>query len=223
MLFRSLEYYGAEIERSLNDVSARAVVIGSITTETGVYQDAFFTAGLDNTISLVGTFQTMPLIEFTLADNGRAAELRARCEEITGGRKGAYVLDTGALENVVRTGALLRSLYPAVVALALLIGAALCVLLVLQTGKEAAIMRAQGTTKRTTRSILATEQITLGVFGIALGLLVMLLWKRGDFVPIAAQAGLFALAYALVLILAANASAAIATKKNILELLQTKE
>ena len=84
-------------------------------------------------------------------------------------------------------------------------------------------MRAQGTTKRATRAMLAVEQILLGVLGVILGLIVMVIWKRGDFAAIALPAGLFALAYALMVILCSYISAGIATRKNILELLQTKE
>ena len=215
--------YARFYQNALDQTTAEAVVIGTITTESAAYANAVFTAGLDDAQSLVGTYQSMPLIEFTLSDNSRLEEMRQRAEEITHGRAGAFVLDSEALESVIRTSDLLNGLYPAAVALALLIGAALCALLVMQTGKEAAIMRAQGTTKRTTRSMLALEQIILGMLGVLLGLIVMLVWKRAAFAPIAVQAGLFAGAYALVLIFSSYISAAFATRKNILELLQTKE
>ena len=215
------EYYKSEIDRRLAQVSADAVVIGSISAVG--YKNTVFTAGLDDGNSPVGTFQTMPLIEFTLADNERAEELRQRGEEMTHGRKGAFVMDTEALESVIRTSDLLNGLYPAVVALALLIGAAMCALLVMQTGKDAAIMRALGTTKCTTRVMLALEQILLGFVGVLIGLAVMLAWKRGDFSAIAVQAGVFAAAYAIMVMFGSYISAAFATRKNILELLQTKE
>ena len=217
------EKYQWKIDGRLDLYSAKAVVIGSITTETGVYQDAVFTAGLDNTTSLVGMYQTMPVIEFTLADNTRLKEMRQRGEEMTGGREGAFVMDSEALEGVIRTSDLLNGLYMPVIALALLIGAAMCALLVLQNTKDAAIMRAQGTTKRTTRQLLASEQIILGTSGALLGLWVMLAWKREEFAAIALHAGLFAAVYVLILVLGSFVSGAVATKKNILELLQTKE
>ena len=217
------EIYREEMDQRLDLVSVRAVVIGSITTETGVYQDTIFTAGLDSGTSLVGTYQTMPLVEFTLADNDRAGEMKQLGGEMTGGRKGAFVMDTETLDSVVRTSDLLNGLYLPVLLLALLIGAAMCALLVLQNTKDAAIMRAQGTTKRTTRQLLASEQIILGTSGALLGLWFMLAWKREEFAALALHAGSFAAVYVLILVLASFASGAAATKKNILELLQTKE
>ena len=215
--------YQKELIQPLDKKTETAEVLGSVSTQSGSYEYTVFTAGMDSSSSGLGTFHILDLVEFTLADNSRVEEMRRRGQDLTHEKVGAFLMDTEKLEGVIRTSNLLNNLYPAVIALALLIGAAMCALLVLQNTRDAAIMRAQGTTKGTTRSMLAVEQVILGVIGILLGLVVMLIWKWSEFAAITAQAGLFTAGYTLVLALAAFVSAALATKKNILELLQTKE
>ena len=214
--------YPEHMEEAMNEYCDCFTIIGSVTTGNSTYDSMVFTPGMETTKKFMAD-NLLEFAEFRIPDNSRAQEMKNLGEALTHNRSGAFSIDLEKLESVERTAALLETLYPIVIALALLIGAALCALLVMQTGKDAAIMRALGTTKRMTRSMVALEQIILGMLGVLLGLLVMLAWKRAAFAPIAVQAGLFAGAYALVLIFSSYISAAFATRKNILELLQTKE
>ena len=216
------ERYPERMYAALEEFCDCPTIIGIVTTGHTTYDSTIFTAHVSPDKNFRNDTQ-LDYVEFRIPDNSRAQEMKQRGEELTHNRPGAFSIDIEKLESVERTAALLETLYPIVIALALVIGAALCALLVMQTGKDAAIMRAQGTTKRMTRSMLAVEQIILGAIGALLGMLVMLAWKRGDFSAIAVQAGLFAGAYALILIFSSYISAAFATRKNILELLQTRE
>ena len=74
---------------------------------------------------------------------------------------------------------LLELMYPMAVALAMIIGAGLSMLLMLQTAKNAAIMRVLGSTGQKTRIILCIEQLVVVLGGLILGLAVMIGFSWG--------------------------------------------
>jgi hypothetical protein len=106
---------------------------------------------------------------------------------------------------------------------ALLIGGFLCCLVIVQSSKEAAIMRIQGTTKRKTRAILTLEQLLLSIAGLVIGAFGLLAYKGPELSVVAVQLGLFAGLYFAVILGSAVICSVLATRRNVLELLQTKE
>lgn len=118
---------------------------------------------------------------------------------------------------------LLKALYPVVIAVSVLIGAGLCFLLLLQTTKDAAILRVLGTTRSALRLALVSEPFFLSIIGVVIGLAISrFLWMASGLVPVGALlsgAGLY-LAGALT---GSVAGALAVTNKKPIELLQVEE
>lgn len=114
---------------------------------------------------------------------------------------------------------LMSVLYPITIALSALIAGGLCVLLMLQNAKDAAIMRVLGTGRLRARITLVAEQVFLCLAGLALGLAGLALLKYRVAAPALINAGL-CLAGAL----AGSCSASfVTTNRKPLEMLQVKE
>ena len=161
-----------------------------------------------------------PEVTAVLADNYKAEEYREfgmglAGKNLTG--EIAFIMDTSKIENVRNNIDLMNMLYPIMVAAVLVIGAFLCVMLIIQTSKDIAIMRVLGTPKRTVRGIMVTEQMLLCILGIVLAGIVLAI--RGVFADMLIVFGL----YIVVIFLAALISSVAATRKSPLALLQTKE
>ena len=114
-------------------------------------------------------------------------------------------------------------LFPFAVAAAVFIGILVPTLMILQTRKEAAVMRVQGTTRLRTGSILALEQIFLCIIGVALtaGALAVYdieLLQRSAY-SLMFCGGLYLTGY----VLASVITSAIVTRSKVLQLLQVKE
>jgi hypothetical protein len=118
---------------------------------------------------------------------------------------------------------LVNTMYPGALAAALLLGAFLCCLIILQSSKEAAIMRMLGTGKKATRLALALEQILPGIAGLAVGVCGMLLYKGSGLADISERLSLFAALYLGVILTAAAGSAVAVTRRSVLDLLKAKE
>ena len=213
------EKYGEYIEDNLEEKADVFTIVGVISTPSGAYGEMVFTPGKLDGLATLGTGIVLDMMDFRLADNTLAKEMLEYGKEISKNTRGAFIMDTSKLESVIRTSELLNALYPVAVASAIVIGAFLCILIIFQTQKEVAVMRVLGTSKKKTRAVLVTEQAVLTFVGIVLGALVMYLVNRvfteGNTV--------FAGTYFSAVIIAAYASAVMVTRKNVLELLQTKE
>ena len=131
--------------------------------------------------------------------------------------------DTEKLEAPLNTLNILTKLYPTAVAAALVIGAFLCCLILLQSSKEASIMRVRGTTKGKTRAIMLWEQIFLCIIGLILGLAGLVIYNRGNILTVMGQLGIFAAAYLAVIVLVSLVTSTLIMRKDLLTLLQTKE
>lgn len=132
-----------------------------------------------------------------------------------------------ALRNTVRplesNANTLRLLLPIIAVVVLLIGAAIPGLIVLQSAKDAAIMRVLGMSKAKVRAILVVEQMTLCAIGLATGVTVLCAAHGAERlvglpVLMICVAGYAALAAAV----CAAGSVAVSARKP-LELLQTRE
>jgi hypothetical protein len=201
-------------------------IAGIVTTPSGAYDRVVFTPGSDKASVNLGAPAALDMAEFELADYTRLEDFRKFGERLSGGNQlggVAFVFDSEKLESLLGTLRLIDTLYPIAVAAALLIGGFCCCLVIAQSSKEAAIMRVLGTTKRITRAMLASEQILLSVGGLFIGLCGLLIYKRAELSAIAGGISLFAALYLAVIAASAVFSAAAATRRNILELLQTKE
>ncbi|MBQ4039505.1 MAG: hypothetical protein IJC91_00080, partial [Oscillospiraceae bacterium] len=155
-----------------------------------------------------------------LADNYKAEEYREYGVSIAGKNltgEIAFVMDTSKIENVRNNIDLMDTLYPIMVAAVLVIGAFLCGMLIVQTSKDIAIMRVLGTPKRRVRGILVSEQMILCIVGVIFAFAVLAV--RGVAFKMLPVMGL----YAAVILLAAIITAAAASRKSPLALLQTKE
>ena len=84
-------------------------------------------------------------------------------------------------------------------------------------------MRVLGTTKSGTRIIMLSEQIAISMVGLLLGTGVLRILKGTQLLEILQQVVVFTVLYIVIVALAAAVSAVLATRKNVLELLQTKE
>ena len=133
------------------------------------------------------------------------------------------ITNTASLENLKNAQRLTEMLYPMAIAAALLIGGFLCCLMILQSSKEAAIMRVLGTTKGKTRSILAAEQSLLSVAGLVAGACAALVYKGLSPGAIPGQIRLFAALYFAMILACGVACSALATRRPPLELLHVKE
>jgi ABC-type antimicrobial peptide transport system permease subunit len=185
-----------------------------------------FAPGVREEVKSFGALIELDVAEFTLADNTRVNEFREYGERIADVSLAGtvdFIMDTSKLENILNTLSLLDALYPIVIAAALLIGGFLCALVIFQSSKEAAIMRVLGTTKRKTRAILSLEQILLSAVGLIVGACGLFVYNGVGMAAASADMALFAALYFAVITAAAFISSAAATRKNALELLQTRE
>ncbi|MDR0904191.1 MAG: hypothetical protein LBM59_06125, partial [Ruminococcus sp.] len=135
----------------------------------------------------------------------------------------SYYTDTTELDNIRRVRDLLIALFPIAVVAAVLIGAAVPILIIIQSSKEAAIMRVLGTTKKRTIAILSLEQIILCILGLAVAAGVLLIYNVGLFAQSGLTLAVCASIYLVASIAAALISAAVTTNKKPMELLQVKE
>jgi ABC-type antimicrobial peptide transport system permease subunit len=174
-----------------------------------------------------------PFAEIILSDNDKLQELNELLDNLldesmgyyASDRAGAssYYTDTTELDNIRRVRDLLTALFPIAVAAAVLIGAAVPILIIIQSSKEAAIMRVLGTTKKRTVAILALEQIILCILGIVIATGVLLIYNAGLFILSGSTLAVCALIYITASVIAAVIAAAATTNKKALELLQVKE
>jgi len=174
----------------------------------------------------------MTRFEIDTAYNREIVAIREQLEQMVIGtlaRPGGFIplslmLLDEEMRNVVialeQTLLLLELLYPVAVAFAVSIGAGLSMLLVMQAIKNAAVMRVLGATKKRTRVVLCTEQITVVLLGAVAGFLLLVIagWGFG----IVALIGLI-MFYLLGAIIGAVAGAVLVTNKAPLDLLQVRE
>ncbi|MCL2019550.1 MAG: FtsX-like permease family protein [Oscillospiraceae bacterium] len=166
--------------------------------------------------------------EFTLADNEKAPELLVFLDELRNDSRNysisaEYTTDTTELENIKRVRDLLTLLFPIAVTAAVLIGLTAPALLILQSSKEAAILRVLGTTKKRVRCMLTIEQVALCIIGIILAAGGLLVYNYSLFTQSAETLALCGVLYLLGCVCAGLAASVSVTKRKVLELLQVKE
>lgn len=118
---------------------------------------------------------------------------------------------------------MLDAIFPIATAALILIGLIAPVLIIMQSSKEAAILRILGITKRRSRCILAIEQTGLCMIGLILAAIGLVIYDAGLFIRCAGTLALCDGLYLLGCALAAFITAVLATRRKVPELLQVKE
>jgi ABC-type antimicrobial peptide transport system permease subunit len=181
------------------------------------------------------TFTRLPVAfaETILSDNNKVDEINEFLDKMVDESMGhfmpnwagasSYYTDTTELDNIRRVRDLLTALFPIAVAAAVLIGAAVPILIIIQSSKEAAIMRVLGTTKKRTVAILSLEQIILCILGIVIAAGVLLIYNAVLFIQSGVTLAVCAGLYLAVYIAATLIASMVTTNKKPMELLQVKE
>ena len=218
----AIEMYGDQVQKEYRQAVRPFTIAGVTSSLKGAFEAVAFAPGVDGT-QVLSVNTTMQVAEFTLGDNDCEDEMRNYAETVAARTSAIFSMDTRKIENLRVTLRILDTLFPVAVAAAMLIGAFLCCLAVLQSSKEASIMRVLGTTKSKTRSMLSLEQVLLGAAGLAVGVCAMLIYKGRELSVVANRAALFAALYVAAILLSSAICSTLVTRRSALELLQTKE
>jgi len=200
--------------------------------------DAFKVVGYINTdkymVFLPGTLEMstvhgklviMELTEATLIDNWKVDEYREYGIELAAANKTdevAFLMDTTKIDHIRGIINLLEIIAPVAIIAMLVIGVFMTSLIIVQTSKDVAIMRVLGTSKARTRVIIVAERMILCIVGMVLAAAVMFAMRGVNETVLQKTAMVLALYFAAVLLSSCVASVAV-SRKNVLELLQTKE
>ena len=210
-------------ERIYFDYSRRmeeVLIIGSVKDPNGECKNLIMTPGTPSNSIDFGSLMIPPFVSAVLTDNWKAEEYREYAIELTKENSAAaiaFIMDTSKIENVRNNIELMNTLYPIMIAAVMVIAAFLCGMLIIQNSKDIAIMRVLGTSKRRVRMIMVLEHMILCVIGVVFASVILLV--RGVFAQL-----LWVVALYIVVILAASYVASVlASRKNVLELLQTRE
>ena len=134
-----------------------------------------------------------------------------------------FDMDTSDADQVYKIYRLLEALYPMTAALAVLLGAVLPGLVIIQTAREASVLRALGTTKKRTRSILTLEQVLLCFVGLLIAGILIAAIHRTELAAMIRPFGLYLCSHLIACVIGSLVFAVSVTKKNVLNLLQEKE
>ncbi len=173
--------------------------------------------------SMFSDYLPLDKAEYTLVDYHRATEFRSWVFRLLVGRPGSFSLDTSEADRVYQIYRLLETLYPIAFALALLLGGVLPAGVILQTAREASLLRVLGTTKRRTRAMLSLEQLFLCFLGLLIAIAALVLSQGSAITAVAGLIAAYAAAHLLACALGTEAASVSVTRRNVLELLQVKE
>jgi hypothetical protein len=162
-------------------------------------------------------------VEFSIADNN---EIDTLCQKLKslGITDNQYLMDTESLDKIKENLKIFELLFPVVAGVLILIGGLLSGLMVLQSAKEAALLRAIGTTKVRTQIMLAGQQLVLCAAGLILGIILISLYNGAE--RMAAMGGLFsgcALIFGLCYVASTAICSWVVTRQEVMALLQTRE
>jgi ABC-type antimicrobial peptide transport system permease subunit len=161
--------------------------------------------------------------EYSVADNNEIDTLRQKMKSL-GITDKNYLMDTESLDKIKENLKIFELLFPIVAGVLILIGGLLSGLMVLQSAKEAALLRMIGTTKVRTRIMLAGQQLVLCAAGLILGIMVILLYSGAE--RMAAMGGVFigcALLFGLCYVASTAVCSWVVTRQEVMALLQTRE
>ena len=165
----------------------------------------------------------LDIAEFTLNDYHTATQFRSYVFRVLVGRPGSFSMDTSEADRVYQTYRLLELLYPIAFTLALGLGGVLPAGIILQSAREASLLRVLGTTKRRTRVMLTLEQVFLCLLGLLCAAFGLLGLKGDALRPVSGLLGLYSGSHFCLCILGTTLAAVSVTRRHVLELLQVKE
>ena len=134
-----------------------------------------------------------------------------------------FIMDTSEADNILGRVKLLDAVYPIAAAIAVVISGLLPALSVMQSTKDAAIMRALGTTKRRARATIVLEQSALCLAGFLCAAIVLPVVNGTSMSSYLGAIGINAAAQFAACVAGALICAVAATRRRVLELLQVKE
>ena len=173
--------------------------------------------------SMFSDYLPLDKAEYTLNDYHKATEFRSWVFRLLVGRPGSFSMETAEADRVYQTYRLLETLYPIAFALALILGCVLPAGVILQSAKDASLLRVLGTTKRRTRAMLTLEQIFLCLLGLCLAVAALVIAKGSALTAVAGLVAVYAASHLLACAAGTEAAAVSVTRRNVLELLQVKE
>jgi hypothetical protein len=169
----------------------------------------------------------MDYLECTLVSPQYAEEFsqfaKPKLEAAVGSMSSHFSMDTSEADNMYQTISLLNTLYPIAIAAAVIMSGLFPGLIIMQSDREASIMRVLGTTKRRTRVMLIAEQVALCLLGQLCAAALLFAINGVSLAEHTAALGIAAIALLAGCIAGALVCAVIVTRRRILELLQVKE
>lgn len=226
-----LSLFPDELQTNIEQSSRTFTVAGVIRSDDKYFNEGIF-APLSVAVAEIGPDMEYPfaveLSEFTLVNNDEPYELQDYLYELSRveykyTETVTYNLNTVELDNIKRVRDMLIMFFPIAVAAAVLIGLTAPLLIIMQSLKEAAIMRVLGTTKFRARCMLAFEQMSLCVFGLVIAAFALVMYNSGLFVRSADTLTICGGLYLISCACAAAFAAMAVTRHKVLELLQVKE
>ncbi len=214
-------YIAQDLEKWYKGYSTEFLIVGCADRE-GLN---IYTPGIKTFNVAYGLLVIMDMTEATLIDNNLVKEYREYGEELADANRTyevAFIMDSTEVEHIANNIAVLELLYPVAVIAMLVIGVFMTSLIIVQTSKDIAIMRVLGTSKRRTRAIIVLERVLLCLAGMILAAVIMFA-MRGITVAVARKIVFILAAYFAAVLAASVVASMAATRKNVLELLQTKE
>ena len=229
---RYMAYFGIyevpELKKRAEADSIVYKVVGVVSSSNERIKRRIFAPAGRGAEAVYGGQFTMQVGEFVLADNDKVEELRSYTEKMVSqslrfSQFALYTMDITKLENIIRIRDLLELLFPIAVTAAVITGLIAPGMIIIQSAKEAAILRVLGTTKRHTRCILVLEQIFLCIVGLIIAATGLIIYDTEMFLEawktLIICGGLFLLSCTLGVFVASVT----VTQRRALELLQTKE
>ena len=222
LAFSNPELSEEELVQLYHEQATEMRIIG-ISQESGmkVYASVAFWEQLSDALGV--TSLPLDLAEYTLENYHEATEFRSYAWRMASGTAARFSMETGEADRVYQTYRLLELLYPIAFALALLLGGVLTAGIILQSAREASLLRVLGTTKRRTRAMLSLEQVILCLLGLLCAAVGLIGLKGIALLPVSGLLWLYAAAHFCLCILGTAAAAVSVTRRNVLELLQVKE
>ena len=168
----------------------------------------------------------LSVAEFSLSDYHKALELQNYAKtllEPNDGHNPRFSMDTTEADRIYNTCRMIETLYPIAFFAAVVIGAVIMGLMVLQRAREAAALRILGTTKGRTRVLFALEQILLCLLGLLLALAVLVIMNGAGLIKTAEAICLYLAVHLAAFLIGCISAAVEVTRRRALELLQVKE
>ena len=214
-------YIAKDLEKWYQNYSDEFLIVG-YTDREGLN---IYTPGIMTFNTAYGMLVVMDMTEATLIDNNKVREYREYGEELADANRTyevAFIMDSTKIEHISNNISILELLYPVAVTAMLIIGAFMTCLIIVQTSKDIAIMRVLGTSKKRTRIMIVAERIILCILSMILAAAVIFV-MRGATAVVARKTAIILTLYFAAILLASVVASAAASRKNVLELLQTKE